>query len=153
MVPGEAAYRERDCMNEYTYEQIDAGHREAFEVTVTEEMMEHFLQITGDVNPLHTDGGYARTRQYADRVVYGMLTSSFYSTLAGVYLPGKYSLIHSVESKFLRPVYVGDTLTVSGVVKEKEDACRMLIVKLLITDQRGEKVSKGTMQIKMLDQG
>lgn len=152
-MPGEAAYRERDCMNEYTYEQIDAGHRETFEVTVTEEMMEHFWQITGDVNPLHTDGGYARTRHYADRVVYGMLTSSFYSTLAGVYLPGKYSLIHSVESKFLRPVYVGDTLTVSGVVKEKEDACRMLIVKLLITDQRGEKVSKGTMQIKMLDQG
>ena len=58
-----------------------------------------------------------------------------------------------MESKFLRPVYVGDTLTVSGVVKEKEEACRMLIVKLLITDQRGEKVSKGTMQIKMLVQG
>ena len=51
-----------------------------------------------------------------------------------------------MESKFLRPVYVGDTLTVSGVVKEKEEACRMLIVKLLITDQRGEKVSKGQMQ-------
>ena len=48
---------------------------------------------------------------------------------------------------------MGDTLTVSGVVKEKEEACRMLIVKLLITDQSGEKVSKGTMQIKMLDQG
>lgn len=138
-------------MNEYTYEQIDAGHREAFEVTVTEAMMEQFLQITGDVNSLHQDASYAGTRGYADKVVYGMLTSSFYSTLAGVYLPGKYSLIHSVECKFLRPVYVGDTLTVSGVVQEKEDAYRMLIVKLLITDQRGEKVSRGTMQIKMLD--
>ena len=138
-------------MNEYTYEQIDAGHREAFEVTVTEAMMEQFLQITGDVNPLHQGASYAGTRGYADKVVYGMLTSSFYSTLAGVYLPGKYSLIHSVECKFLRPVYVGDTLTVSGVVQEKEDAYRMLIVKLLITDQRGEKVSRGTMQIKMLD--
>lgn len=138
-------------MNEYTYEQIDAGHRESFTVTVTEEMMEQFLRMTGDVNPLHMDAGYARTRQYEDRVVYGMLTSAFYSTLAGVYLPGKYSLIHSVESKFLRPVYVGDCLTVSGTVKEKEDAYRMLILHLLITNQKGEKVSKGTMQIKMLD--
>lgn len=144
---------ERERMNEYTYEQIAEGHTESFQVTLTEEMMEQFLRITGDVNPLHRDAAYARTRHYADKVVYGMLTSSFYSTLAGVYLPGKYSLIHSVESKFLRPVYVGDTLTIFGVVKEKEEACRMLIVKLLITDQSGEKVSKGTMQIKMLDQG
>lgn len=139
-------------MNEYTYEQIGAGHKESFDVKVTEEMMEHFLQITGDRNPLHTDAEYAVTRNYADRVVYGMLTSSFYSTLAGVYLPGKYSLIHSVESKFLRPVYVGDTLMVSGTVKEKEDAYRMLILNLLIENQKGEKVSKGTMQIKMLDE-
>lgn len=139
-------------MNEYTYEQIGVGHKESFDVTVTEEMMEHFLQITGDRNPLHTDAEYAVTRNYADRVVYGMLTSSFYSTLAGVFLPGKYSLIHSVESKFLRPVYVGDTLMVSGTVKEKEDAYRMLILNLLIENQKGEKVSKGTMQIKMLDE-
>lgn len=139
-------------MNEYTYEQIGVGHKESFDVKVTEEMMEHFLQITGDRNPLHTDAEYAVTRNYADRVVYGMLTSSFYSTLAGVYLPGKYSLIHSVESKFLRPVYVGDTLMVSGTVKEKEDAYRMLILNLLIENQKGEKVSKGTMQIKMLDE-
>ena len=138
-------------MNEYTYEQIGEGHKESFDVMVTEEMMEDFLRITGDVNPLHRDAGYAVTRNYADKVVYGMLTSSFYSTLAGVYLPGKYSLIHSVESKFLRPVYVGDTLTVSGMVKEKEDAYRMLILNLLIQNQKGEKVSKGTMQIKMLD--
>lgn len=139
-------------MNEYTYEQIGVGHKESFDVTVTEEMMEHFLQITGDRNPLHMDAEYAVTRNYADRVVYGMLTSSFYSTLAGVFLPGKYSLIHSVESKFLRPVYVGDTLMVSGTVKEKEDAYRMLILNLLIENQKGEKVSKGTMQIKMLDE-
>lgn len=138
-------------MNAYTYEQISVGHKESFEVKVTEEMMECFLQITGDVNPLHMDAGYAMKRNYADKVVYGMLTSSFYSTLAGVYLPGKYSLIHSVESKFLRPVYVGDALTVSGTVREKEDACRLLILNLLITNQKDEKVSRGTMQIKMLD--
>lgn len=138
-------------MNEYTYEQISVGHRESFGVTVTEEMMEQFMRITGDVNPLHRDAAYARTRHYEDKVVYGMLTSSFYSALAGVYLPGKYSLIHSVESKFLRPVYVGDTLTVSGTVKEKEDAYRMLILDLVITNHEGVKVSRGTMQIKMLD--
>lgn len=140
-----------DRVNAYTYDEIAVGQEEAFQVTVTEQMMAQFLQITGDVNPLHLDAAYAATRQYADKVVYGMLSSSFFSTLAGVYLPGKYSLIHSVESKFLRPVYVGDELTVSGTVKEKEDAYRMLILNLLIRNQKGEKVVKGSMQIKMLD--
>lgn len=138
-------------MNEYTYDEITIGQEESFQVTVSEEMMEQFLQITGDVNPLHRDAVYAATRQYVDKVVYGMLTASFFSTLAGVYLPGRYSLIHSVETKFLRPVYVGDVLTVSGMVKEKEDAYRMLILNLLIKNRKGEKVVKGTMQIKVLD--
>lgn len=138
-------------INEYTYDEIEIGQEESFQVTVSEEMMEQFLQITGDSNPLHRDAAYAVTRQYDDKVVYGMLTSSFFSTLAGVYLPGKYSLIHSMESKFLRPVYVGDELTVSGTVKEKEDAYRMLILNLLIKNQKGEKVVKGSMQIKVLD--
>ncbi len=138
-------------MNEYTYDEITAGQEESFQVTVSEAMMERFLQITGDGNPLHQDRAYAVTRHYADKVVYGMLTASFFSTLAGVYLPGRYSLIHSMESKFLRPVYVGDELTVSGTVKEKEDAYRMLILSLLIKNQKGEKVVKGSMQVKVLD--
>lgn len=138
-------------MKEYTYEEIEIGLTESFQVTVTEQMMEQFLQITGDANPLHQDAEYARSRQYADKVVYGMLSSSFYSTLAGMYLPGKYSLIHSMENKFLKPVYVGDTLTISGTVKEKEDAYRMLMLALLIQNQKEEKVSKGKMQVKVLD--
>jgi acyl dehydratase len=138
-------------MNEYTYEQIATGMEESFQVTVTEEMMRQFLTITGDANPLHTDVDYALSQNYENKVVYGMLTASFYSTLAGMYLPGRYSLIHSVESKFLRPVYVGDALTVSGVVREKEDAYHMLILALLIKNQNNEKISKGTMQVMVLE--
>lgn len=138
-------------MKEYGYDIVEVGMGESFQVTVTEDMMEKFMSITGDRNPLHTDASYARSRNYEDKVVYGMLTTSFYSTLAGMYLPGKYSLIHSMNNKFLRPVYVGDTLTVSGIVKEKEDAYRMLILSLMIKNQRGDKIAKGTMQIKVLD--
>lgn len=80
-------------MNEYTYEQIEIGTKESFEVSVTEEMLESFKKITGDINPLHNDAEYARSMKYEDRVVYGMLTASFLSTLAGVYLPGKRVLL------------------------------------------------------------
>ena len=139
-------------IRKYRYEEIQIGQQESFCVTVTEEMLESFYEITKDSNPLHRDAAYAATRGYVDRVVYGMLTASFFSTFAGVYLPGKYSLIHSVETKFLRPVYVGDELTITGTVKEKEDAYHMLIVQLLVRNRQGDKVVRGKMQIKVLDQ-
>ena len=134
-------------MNEYTYEEISIGQKESFTVTVTQEMMDSFLAITGDINPLHNDQDYAVSKGHPQRVVYGMLTGSFLSTLAGVYLPGKRSLIHEVNLKFAKPVYPGDTLTVEGVVEYKEDLYSFITVKVTIRNQNGVKVCRAKMQI------
>ncbi len=134
-------------MNYYSYEDIDIGHKESFTVTVTEEMMSSFRSITGDVNPLHNEEAYALSKGHRGRVVYGMLTGSLLSTLAGVYLPGERSLIHEVKLKFAKPVYIGDTLTVEGVVDEKNDTYSLLMLKVTIRNQDGDKVCRATMQI------
>ena len=134
-------------MNEYTYEEIKTGHKERFAVTVTEEMMESFNRITNDINPLHNDEEYAKSKGHPGRVVYGMLSASLLSTLAGVYLPGKNSLIQEVKIKFSKPVYIGDELTVEGVVEEKHDVYSLLILKVTIKNQNGDKVLKAKMQV------
>ena len=134
-------------MNEYRYEDIETGHKESFTVRVTEEMMLSFRDITGDINPLHNDEEYAKSKGHPGRVAFGMLTASLLSTLAGVYLPGRNSLIHEVKLKFAKPVYIGDTLTVEGVVEEKHDVYSLLIVKVTIKNQNNEKVCKAKMQI------
>lgn len=139
-------------MNLYTYEMISVGMEESFQVQITEEMMHHFLAITGDVNPLHADIEYAKEKNYPSRVVYGMLTASFMSTLAGVYLPGKYSLIHSIEVKFTKPVFIGDTLTINGIIHERNDLFRLFTMKVTITNQDNVKVSRGTMKVGILDE-
>lgn len=142
-----ALYRKVVPMNSYHYDEINIGDSASFSVTITSSMMDQFLSITDDQNPLHCDDGYAQQNGYPGRVVYGMLTSSFYSTLAGVYLPGERSLLQSVETKMLLPVFVGDTLTVTGKVHEKHDLFQLLILKSAITNQKGEKVSKATIQV------
>ena len=134
-------------MNNYKYEEIEVGHKESFSVTVTEEMMDSVCRITGDINPLHNDQEYAVSKGHKGRVVYGMLTGSLFSTLAGVYLPGEKSLIHEVKIKFANPVYIGDTLTVEGEVTEKHDVYSLIIVKVTIRDGNGKKVCRGTMQV------
>ena len=74
-------------MNHYTLAEMTPGLTEEFTVTVTPEMMDAFRAITGDVSPIHIDADYAKGRGYPGRVVYGMLGASFFSTLAGGYLP------------------------------------------------------------------
>ncbi len=140
-------------MNRYSVEEIEAGMEEAFQVTITEEMLNKFKEITGDVNPLHTDETFAKTKGYDSCVAYGMLTASFLSTLAGVYLPGEKSLIHSVETKFVKPVFVGDILTVTGKVTERNELFSVITLKVTIKNQNGEKVLRGSMQIGVLADG
>lgn len=139
-------------MNEYKYSDIAEGMKESFQVTVTEEMMEQFLSITGDVNPLHQDKEFAKEKGYENRVVYGMLTASFMSTLAGVYLPGKNSLIYETQTKFVKPVFPGDELTVSGTVEEKNDLFQVFTMKVVIQNQKGEKVLRGKMKVGVLNE-
>ena len=134
-------------MNTYTYEELTIAHKEEFSVTITKSMMESFKAITGDINPLHTDIEYAKQKGFDNNVVYGMLSASFLSTLAGVYLPGEKSLIQSVETKFLKPVFVGDTLTIRGEISEMNDTFKIIRLKVLVINQDNIKVLKGNMQI------
>jgi len=135
-------------MNEYTYEQITIGQEESFSVTLNADHVRMFKEITGDLNPLHIDAEYAAAQGFPDKVVYGMLTASFLSTLAGMYLPGKHSLIHAVELKFPNPCFVtGEPLTVSGTVVEKHDAFRCITVKVSIVSSDGTKLLRGKMRI------
>ena len=134
-------------MNEYTFEQITVGQQASFEAVITPERLAMFCQISGDQNPLHCDEAYAKNAGYSGRVAYGMLTASFYSTLAGMYLPGKYSLLQTVDVSFLKPVMVGDAITVCGIVTEKNETFRMISVKAQIFNQNHEKVSRAKLQI------
>ena len=138
-------------MNQYRFEDIYVGLKEEFQVSVTADMLEAFCKMTGDVNPLHTDESFAKEKGYESNVAYGMLTASFLSTLAGVYLPGERSLIHSVESKFTKPVYVGDTLTITGQVTECNEMFSVFTMKTTIVNQNGEKVLRGKMQVGVLE--
>ena len=119
------------------------GRTEEFTVTVTAEMMDAFCALTGDTSPIHIDEGYARERGYPGRVVYGMLGASFFSTLAGVYLPGEHCLLHGVECKFAKPVFIGDTLTVRGTVVRVSEIGNEAEIKAVITNQNGQRVTRG----------
>ena len=105
--------------------------------------MAQFCALSGDISPIHIDPDYAAQRGYPGRVCYGMLVASFFSTLAGVLLPGEHCLLHGVECKFAKPVFIGDTLTITGTVVNVSEAVAEAEIKAVITNQDGKRVTRG----------
>lgn len=63
-------------------------------------------------------------------------------------MPGKYSLIHSFdEISFMKPVFVGDELTVNAEVIDKDEALKMIRLKIIIKNQDNKKVSRAKMKV------
>ena len=138
-------------MNEFTFYELNVGHRESFTKQVTKEDVILFSKISGDKNPLHLDEWYAKTTEFKKCVVFGMLGSIMHSTLAGMYLPGKYSLILKEESSFINPVYCGDTLTIIGEITKKMDFGNLLLIETKILNQDNKNVIKGKLVVKVLN--
>ena len=137
-------------MNRFTYDELFFFFFAVFTREIIVEMMGQFRAVSGDNNPLHVNVDFARTHGFSDRVVYGMLTASLYSCLVGEHLPGERCLLQCVYSDFLHPVFIGDTLRVEGKITEKNDSVRQIVVKAVIRNQNGEKVSKARIEVGVL---
>lgn len=138
-------------MNDYTYEDIKVGMNISFEKEITTDMEDMFRAITGDENPLHKDDDFAKSNsdgRFPRHVTFGMLTASLCSTVAGMYLPGKNSLIHSFdEISFKKPVFTEDVLTVEAKVTDKNDELKLIFIKVIIRNCYGEIVSRARMKV------
>lgn len=139
----------RENIKHYLYEEIYVGQLTEFIMEITEAKMKMFCEITGDINPLHTDSAYAVNKGFKEKVVYGMLTASFLSSLAGMWLPGEHSIILGVELEFPNPVYLGDVLSIEGIVKEKNDNFNLILLAVTARNQEKKKVLRGKMRIQV----
>ena len=116
----------------HTFDEIPIGYTKNFSVKIDEEMLDNFANISGDFNPLHMDEQYAKTTQFKGRVCHGMLLTSFFSRLIGMYVPGKYGLYFSQTLNFVNPTTVNDTVTVTGKVISKNESTKIIKLKTTI---------------------
>jgi 3-hydroxybutyryl-CoA dehydratase len=134
-------------MNEYRWDDLRVGLRHEFQVMLAPEMMDAFARLSGDDNPLHVDPSYAVQAGFRGPVVFGLLTSSFYSQLVGVHLPGKMALLHGIDVDFVSPAFVGDTLRVSGEIKDLVEAYQRIELRARITNQHDKVISKAKIRV------
>lgn len=128
---------------ERAFESLTIGESASCTHTISPGMVADFARITGDQNPLHTDETYALGTKHKKIVVHGMLTASLLSELVGMHLPGKYSLIVSQSTQFIRPVFISDKIVVTGTIAQKSESTRTVTLDIHMT-RGAEEILRGT---------
>jgi 3-hydroxybutyryl-CoA dehydratase len=80
---------------------------------------------------------------FKNRIVHGGLVSALFSTVLGMYLPGNGTIFLEQDSKFVKPVYLNDTITATVTVEEiilEKNRVRLTTEAI---NQKGETVVKG----------
>jgi len=113
--------------------------------TITEADIVIHAGQTGDFYPHHVDAEWCRTQPFGQRMAHGTLIFSVaVGMTAGDINPEAFSYGYD-RLRFIRPVFIGDTIQVKVTIKEKRDHAKSrdhgIVVELCeVTNQRGETV-------------
>ena len=106
---------------------------------VTVEQIRQYAEASGDRNPIHLDESFARSAGLPGVIAHGMLTMAFANQMVTDWL-GDRSLLKRLQGRFAGMVVPGDDVTCSGTVASKDDGARRILINLVVTNQRGERV-------------
>jgi 3-hydroxybutyryl-CoA dehydratase len=102
----------------YYADDLKPGMSESFSKTVTEDDIQKFGEVSGDMNPAHFDEEWARTTMFKGRIAHGVLSASYISTVLGMKMPGPGTIFMSLTTRFKAPVRIGDTVVATCTVRE-----------------------------------
>ncbi|HEY7127682.1 MAG TPA: class III poly(R)-hydroxyalkanoic acid synthase subunit PhaC [Ktedonobacterales bacterium] len=124
------------------------GKRASLTRTITEADIKTFARVSGDHNPVHLDAAYAATTPFGERIAHGFLVGSLLSALLGTDLPGPGTVYLGQTLKFLAPVHIGDTITVTAEVISAREDKRILTLRCDWINQEGKSVLSGEAVVK-----
>ena len=107
-----------DGLTSYCFENLEVGMRGEYRRRISQADVEHFAEVSGDVNPLHLDAAFAGRTMFKGPIVHGMYTAAMISTVIGTRLPGPGCIYMSQNIRFLAPVRVGEEVVASATVVE-----------------------------------
>lgn len=102
------------------FEEYEIGYtRTSFGRTITESDIVTHAGQTGDFYPHHMDAEWCKTQPFGQRMAHGTLIFSVaVGMTAGVINPEAMSYGYD-RLRFIKPVYIGDTITTTATITEK----------------------------------
>lgn len=118
------------------FDSITIGQTFTFRRTFTEGDVSMFCGVTGDFNPYHLDQTFAEGGFFGRRNIPGLLTASMITHIGGMIG----FLATEMHFDFVASVYIGDTITCTVTIHEKDEEKRLLRAAGTYTNQNGASV-------------
>ncbi|HBE84153.1 MAG TPA: MaoC family dehydratase [Pyrinomonadaceae bacterium] len=129
---------------------INVGDRFSRTRDVTEELVRKFAEISGDFNPIHLDEEFAAKTRFGRRIAHGMLTGAFISAVLGQEFAERKIVYLSQTMRFVAPVFVGDSVTVTSTVSHIRDDKGIVTLQTICTNQNAQEVVTGESMVMVL---
>ncbi len=123
------------------WETLSVGDVETMTKTMTESDVMLWVGIMGDMNPVHIDRVYGKTTMFKNVVVPGLCVGGLISTAVTKVTFGN---VYATQNlKFVKPVYIGDTITAMATIIEKIEDKHMVRIETKCVNQVNETVIVG----------
>jgi len=118
------------------FDTIQVGQTFTFRRTFTEGDVAQFCGVTGDYNPYHIDQTFVESSWFGRRIIPGLLTSSMMTHIGGMIA----FLATEMHFQYTAAVYIGDTITCTVTISEKNEEKRLVYARATFVNQHGAEV-------------
>jgi 3-hydroxybutyryl-CoA dehydratase len=87
---------------------------------ITQDIINRYAPVSGDLNPLHTDAEYASRTRFGGTIAHGMLVLAYLSEVLTAAFGDAWPRSGRLKARFRGAARPGDTVTVSGTVTKVE---------------------------------
>jgi len=130
------------------FDDLEIGTEGTFSKTLSARDIVLFGETSGDINPMHLDQDYASQTMFEGRIAHGLWSAGLISTCIGIVMPGPGSIYMGQELAFKLPVRIGDTLTATVTVKEKNEKRKFVVIDCQVRNQDGKVVVCGDAKVR-----
>lgn len=133
---------------------LPIGASASFTKTVGEGDVTLFAGLTGDLHPVHVNEELMRKTSYGRRLVHGVFVLGLMSTAGAKLSGGLPVLTVSIgydRVRFVRPAFIGDTLTATYRIVEHQLDRSRVVSEVTCVNQKGEEVATATHLMKVVD--
>jgi 3-hydroxybutyryl-CoA dehydratase len=145
---------EEGAMASDAFEALTIGKTVTVRKTVSETDVYLFAGITGDFSPNHVDEDYMKKTRYGRRIAHGALAIGLMSQASTKIigdLPGTIVSYGYDRIRFPAPLFLGDTVTVTYEIVERDPASRKTFARVTCTTENGSVVAAATHILKVVE--
>ena len=137
----------KNFLESRTYGEINLGDSSTLVRTLRAEDIKLFAVMSGDMNPAACDLEFSNSGMFREVVAHGMWSASLISTVLGTQFPGPGTVLVDQSLRFMQPVRLGDTLTITVTAKQKFEHNHHVVFDCNCVNQDGMPVVIGTAEV------